>query len=57
VSSVGVDLNTASPSLLTHIAASALRLPKNIVAYREENGPVESRSELKKVPKLGAESI
>ena len=57
VNSVGVDLNTASPSLLTHIAGLSAAVAKNIVAYREENGRFESRSKLKKVPKLGPKAF
>ncbi len=53
VNSVGVDLNTASPSLLQHISGVNSGIAKNIVAYREENGKFKSRSELKKVKKLG----
>ncbi|MEG1943003.1 MAG: helix-hairpin-helix domain-containing protein, partial [Angelakisella sp.] len=53
VNSVGVDLNTSSPSLLGHIAGVNIGIAKNIVAYREENGGFRSRSELLKVPKLG----
>ncbi|MBR6479504.1 MAG: RNA-binding transcriptional accessory protein, partial [Clostridia bacterium] len=53
VNSVGADLNTASPSLLAHIAGINDTIAKNIVAYREENGAFSSRPELKKVPKLG----
>ncbi len=53
VNSVGVDLNTASPSLLKNVAGITPAIAKNIVAYREENGTFTSRAELKKVPKLG----
>ena len=53
VNSVGVDLNTASPSLLEHIAGINSAIARNIVAYREENGGFTARSELLKVPKLG----
>ena len=53
VNSVGVDLNTASPSLLKNVAGITPAIAKNIVAYREENGAFTSRAELKKVPKLG----
>lgn len=53
VNSVGVDLNTASVSLLGHIAGINSGVAKNIVSYREENGGFTSRSELLKVPKLG----
>ncbi len=53
VNNVGADLNTASPSLLSHISGLSAAVCKNIVAYREENGSFKSRSELKKVSKLG----
>ncbi len=57
VNSVGVDLNTASPSLLTRVAGINSTVAKNIVAYREENGAFSGRSQLKKVPKLGAKAF
>ncbi|TQI67522.1 Tex family protein [Clostridium sp. KNHs216] len=57
VNTVGVDLNTASPSLLEKIAGLSAAVSKNIVAYREENGAFHSRSELKKVPKLGPKAF
>lgn len=53
VNRVGVDLNTASPSLLSYIAGVNSGIAKNIVAYREENGRFQDRKELKKVAKLG----
>jgi uncharacterized protein len=53
VNRVGVDLNTASPSLLSYIAGINSGIAKNIVAFREENGSFQYRKELKKVPKLG----
>ena len=53
VNSVGVDLNTASPSLLAYVAGINGTVAKNITAYREENGKFSSRKELLKVPKLG----
>ena len=53
VNSVGVDLNTASVSLLSRIAGINSSVASNIVSYREENGAFKSRSELLKVPKLG----
>ncbi len=53
VNSVGVDLNTASASLLTYISGLNETVAKNIVAYRDENGAFQSRTELKKVPRLG----
>lgn len=57
VNSVGADLNTASPSLLSKIAGINSTVAKNIVVYREENGAFKSRSELKKVKKLGAKAF
>ena len=57
VNSVGVDVNTASPSLLSHVAGINATVAKNIVAYREENGPFTSRAQLKKVPKLGPKAF
>lgn len=57
VNSVGADLNTASPALLQRIAGLNGTVCKNIVAYREENGKFNSRSELKKVPKLGPKAF
>ncbi|MCH5202343.1 MAG: RNA-binding transcriptional accessory protein [Oscillospiraceae bacterium] len=53
VNSVGADLNTASPALLSRVAGLNSTVCKNIVKYREENGAFNSRAELKKVPKLG----
>ena len=53
VNQVGADLNTASAPLLSHISGLSSTVCKNIVAYREENGSFKSRSELKKVAKLG----
>ena len=53
VNAVGVDVNTASRSLLEQVSGLNSTTAKNIVAYREENGPFTSRSQLKKVPKLG----
>ena len=53
VNAVGVDVNTASRSLLQQISGLNATTAKNIVAYREENGPFANRSQLKKVPKLG----
>ncbi|MBR2186409.1 MAG: RNA-binding transcriptional accessory protein [Lachnospiraceae bacterium] len=57
VNSVGVDLNTASFSLLSYISGISSTVAKNIVSYREENGEFHSRSELKKVPKLGPKAF
>lgn len=53
VNKVGVDLNTASASLLEYISGISKAIAKNIVVYREENGAFKSRSHLLKVPKLG----
>lgn len=53
VNKVGVDLNTATPSLLSYVSGVNLKLSENIVKYREENGKFTSRKELLKVPKLG----
>ena len=53
VNNVGVDVNTASPSLLTRVSGINSTVAKNIVAYREENGAFTSRAQIKKVPKLG----
>ena len=57
VNSVGADLNTASPALLSHISGLSSTVCKNIVAFREENGSFESRAQLKKVPKLGPKAF
>lgn len=57
VNAVGVDLNTASPSLLARVSGINGTVAKNIVAYREENGAYPSRSAIKKVPKLGAKAF
>ena len=57
VNSVGVDLNTASPQLLSRVAGVSNAIAKNIVAYREENGSFTSRSQLKKVAKLGPKAF
>lgn len=56
VNSVGVDLNTASVSLLKFVAGLNAGIAKNIVGYREKNGKFKSRSQLLKVPKLGAKT-
>ena len=57
VNSVGVDLNTASPSLLAYVAGINKTVSKNIITYREENGKFNTRKELLKVPKLGAKAF
>ncbi|ETY75184.1 Tex family protein [Lactiplantibacillus fabifermentans] len=53
VNQVGVNLNTASPELLTHISGLSKTIAQNVVAYRDENGEFASRPQLKKVPRLG----
>ena len=53
VNSVGVDVNTATPSLLAYVAGINSTIAKNIVKYRDEAGKLKSRKELLKVPKLG----
>lgn len=57
VNQVGVNLNTASAPLLTHIAGLTKTTANNIVTYRDENGPFASRAALKKVPKLGPKAF
>nr|WP_306912619.1 Tex family protein [Arthrobacter sp. B3I9] len=57
VNAVGVDVNTASPALLSRVAGVGPLLSENIVAYRNEHGPFTRRSELKKVPRLGAKAF
>lgn len=57
VNSVGVDLNTASYSLLEHIAGISKTIAKNIIAYREENGNFTSRAQIKKVKRLGPQAF
>ena len=57
VNAVGVDVNTASRSLLQQVSGLTATTAKNIVAYREENGPFTSRAQLKKVPKLGPKAF
>ena len=57
VNAVGVDVNTASPSLLQRVSGLTAATAKNVVAYREENGPFTSRAQLKKVPKLGPKAF
>ncbi len=57
VNTVGVDLNTASPALLSRVSGISATVSKNIVSYREENGAFKSRSELKKVSKLGPKAF
>ncbi len=57
VNNVGVDVNTASPSLLARVSGINSTVAKNIVTFREENGAFTSRAQLKKVPKLGAKAF
>lgn len=57
VNSVGVNLNTASPYLLSYVAGIGPALADNIITYRSENGGFKSRAELKKVPRLGAKAF
>ncbi len=57
VNSVGVDLNTASPSLLSYVSGISSAVSKNILKYREENGKFKTRKELLKVPKLGPKAF
>lgn len=57
VNRVGVDLNTASPSLLSYIAGVNMGIAKNIVKYREENGKFTDRKQLMQVPKLGEKAF
>ena len=57
VNAVGVDINTASRSLLEQVSGLNSTTSKNIVAFREENGPFTSRTQLKKVPKLGPKAF
>ena len=57
VNAVGVDINTASPSLLQRVAGLNGTTAKNVVAYREENGLFTSRAQIKKVPKLGPKAF
>ncbi|WP_090726369.1 Tex family protein [Paenibacillus sp. PDC88] len=57
VNHVGVDVNTASPSLLSYVAGVNATIAKNIVKYREENGKFTTRKELQKVPRLGAKTF
>ncbi len=57
VNRVGVDVNMASPQLLTAVSGVGPQLATNIVTYRQENGPFKSRTALKKVPRLGAKAF
>jgi protein Tex len=53
VNSVGININTASKSLLSYVSGIGEKMAENIVAFRSENGPFEDRKQLKKVPRLG----
>jgi uncharacterized protein len=53
VNSVGINVNTASKSLLSYVSGIGEKMAENIIAYRSENGPFEDRKQLKKVPRLG----
>ena len=57
VNSVGVDLNTASPALLSYVSGISGTVAKNILAYREENGKFDNRKQLLKVSKLGPKAF
>ncbi len=57
VNQVGVDVNTASPALLAHVSGIGPKLAEKVVAYRDDNGPFHSRSELRKVPSLGPKAF
>ncbi|MDQ0120192.1 uncharacterized protein J2T22_003388 [Pseudarthrobacter defluvii] len=57
VNAIGVDVNTASPALLSRVAGVGPLLSENIVAYRNEHGPFNKRTDLKKVPRLGAKAF
>jgi uncharacterized protein len=57
VNSIGVEVNTASKQLLTYVSGLGPQLAQNIVDYRNENGPFESRQELKTVPRFGAKAF
>ena len=57
VNQVGVNINTASPALLSHVAGLNKTISENIVKYREEEGLITSRAQIKKVPRLGAKAF
>ena len=57
VNAVGVEVNTASVSLLSHVSGLGPKLAENIVAHRDENGPFQKRSQLKKVPRVGQKAF
>ena len=57
VNTVGVNINTASTSLLSYVSGIGSKLAENIVAYKKENGVFKSRNDIKKVPRLGAKAF
>lgn len=57
VNQVGVNINTASPALLSHVSGLNKTISENIVKYRDEHGSISSREEIKKVPRLGAKAF
>lgn len=57
VNQVGVNINTASPALLAHVSGLNKTISENIVKYRDENGRIASREDIKKVPRLGAKAF
>jgi len=57
VNAVGVNINTASVSLLSYVSGIGSKLAENIVAYRKQNGPFENREAIKKVPRLGGKAF
>jgi len=57
VNAVGVEVNTASPHLLTYVSGLGPQLARSVVAHRDQNGPFRSRNELKKVPRLGPKAF
>ena len=57
VNAVGVDVNTASPALLRRVAGLTAATARNVVAYREENGPYTDRKQIRKVPKVGPKAF
>lgn len=57
VNSVGININTASKSLLSYVSGIGEKMAENIVAFRSENGPFEDRKQLKKVPRLGEKAF
>ncbi len=57
VNQVGIDVNTASSSLLQYVSGLSLQIAKNIIAYREENGAIKHNKELSKIKRLGAKTF